>query len=32
MTIDQINIFVCEAATTIICNNGIEYINQNNFS
>ena len=29
-TLDEINIYVCESVTNSICNNGIEYFNQNN--
>ena len=32
ITLDKINIFVCEALIDRICNNGIEYFNQNNIS
>ena len=30
--IDKINIYVCKSVTSIICNNGIEYFNQQNSS
>ena len=30
ITIDEINLFLCEAVINNICNNGIEYFNQNN--